>query len=190
MRPLDFSRLESRAAWRRAVLAAYPEGRRPARLGWLLSELALRGFAFASDAYLAAESGVPLKHINTTLVDMERRGLIRREAGARPDGSIGRRIIPTMPTRPPMKGERNPLSEGSAPPCDGGAKYKEKAITRRRAVADLGTVADASRAVGWAVSDLKVAALAGDAEAMAKAAARLRDLYHDDSDVAAGGGRS
>ncbi|MCA3635057.1 MAG: hypothetical protein INF18_04990 [Methylobacterium sp.] len=186
----DLSRIDARAAWRRAVLSAYPEGRRPARLGWLLSELALKGFAYASDAYLAAESGVPFKHVNAVLVDMERQGLIRREIGPRPDGSMGRRIVPTLPAASPSVGDCDPLREGKEIPCGRGAKVEEKDEPRRRsrAVADIGTVADASRAVGWAVSDIKAAALAGDAEALAKAAERLRALYHEDEPTAAGGG--
>jgi hypothetical protein len=160
---------------------------RAVSVAWALEWLVARdGHATATNEHLARETGIPLPHVSIALDDLERAGLIER----RPAAGRRRAIRPTLPDsycRSSHNGYRPGSSDSYRDGSTNTANQYTKGI-RRRAVADIGTVADASRAVGWAVSDLKAAALSGDFEAMAKAAERLRALFHDDEPAAAGGG--
>lgn len=66
-------------AWRRAVCTAFPESSRVIRVAWLLGELFhAKGYAFASDPYLARETGIAVNKVQDTLHTLHKGGAVVR----------------------------------------------------------------------------------------------------------------
>lgn len=66
--------------WRRAVFSAFGEHPRCLRVAWVLSGLfhADRGYAHASDPFLAKETGIALNKLQAALTALDRGGAIVR----------------------------------------------------------------------------------------------------------------
>lgn len=65
--------------WRRSLFAAFPESARAMRLAWVLADLfRQKGYAYASDPYLAKETGIAVNKVQDTLRDLHLGGAIIR----------------------------------------------------------------------------------------------------------------
>jgi hypothetical protein len=84
--------------WRSAIFVAFGDQARCMRVAWVLSDLfhTKKGFAFASDPYLAKQTGLPVNKVQESLTKLDRGGGIIR-AHALANGKSQRRIFPSLP---------------------------------------------------------------------------------------------
>lgn len=82
-------------SWRRAVSRTFPESGRTLRVGWALEWFfSAQGFAYCSDAFLAAETGVAINKVQSALRDLEAAGAIIRRHAWVSSRECQRRIFP------------------------------------------------------------------------------------------------
>jgi hypothetical protein len=92
--------------WRGAIFSAFGDQARCIRLAWVLADLfhAEKGYAFASDPYLATATGLPVNKLQATLTGLDRGGGIVRTHVFQPNGRSQRRIYPASTLIPPTVG--------------------------------------------------------------------------------------
>jgi hypothetical protein len=141
--------------WRSAVCKTFSD--RSLRVAWVLSDLfnASKGYAFATDAHLAQETGLPLNKVQEALTALERGGAIIRMN--RKNGSRAiRHIYPSAALIPPQIGGYN------TPRQPGG----QNRIRTPRTQLEASHLANAARANGkhW-LTDTPLAEPVGASEA-------------------------
>jgi hypothetical protein len=111
--------------WRRAICTTFSQQVRCIRVAWVLTDLfnAERGFAHASDQYLATEAAVALNKLETSLTLLERGGAIIR-VHVYVDGKPQRRIYPSAALIPPQ------LGGVDTPHLVGGQNLNKKRLTQ------------------------------------------------------------
>ncbi|MEY9885271.1 hypothetical protein ABIA43_006805 [Bradyrhizobium sp. USDA 328] len=112
--------------WRGGVSRAFSAQASCLRVAWILEWLFGKdGFAFPTDAFIARETGMALKHVQRALTALERSGAIVR-ASVFIDGRPQRRIWPCSAVIPPdVGGMATPKDAADIPPNFGGEISQE-----------------------------------------------------------------
>jgi hypothetical protein len=118
------SKAQALHSWRRGLSRTFAERARALRVAWALEWLFTdAGFAYASDAYLEHETGLPLNKVQAGLSDLESGGAIIR-AHVWIDGKLHRRIFPAtavaLKLHPTVGGSVTPQGGPKAHPTVGG----------------------------------------------------------------------
>lgn len=133
-----------RRHWRHTVMHRFSDSSRALRLAWILQELSGdKGYAFATDAYLASETGVPPNKVSDALKDLQDAGCIIR-IHVEKNGRLQRRIFLATETLrlkasgrsvsaiPATVGDQDtPYSGPSNTPQGGGTEIKRETRTYR-----------------------------------------------------------
>lgn len=112
--------------WRAAVSRAFSAQASCLRVAWILEWLFGKdGFAYPTDAFIAHETGMALKHVQQAMTALERGGAIIR-ASVFIDGRPQRRIWPSSLVIPPdVGGMDTPKNAPVIPPNFGGQISQE-----------------------------------------------------------------
>lgn len=142
-------------AWRRAVSSIFPADGRVLRISWLLQRLVAGGYCFATDAYIAAETGVPINKVSEALATLERAdAIIRRHVlnGRKKQRRIWlSALVMNDPNVPPTVGDTDTPRVGTnAPPSVGGQNRKYNKARENRVPDTMSTARlDAERRARW-----------------------------------------
>jgi hypothetical protein len=119
-------------AWRKAVGKRFARSARVMHVAWTLEWLLKDGYAYATDAYLSRETGIPVNKIQEALKALEDAGVIVR-ASVFVDGKPRRRIWPSKELlgelHPDAGASDTPRQEREINPRRGGTEYSRRGPT-------------------------------------------------------------